>query len=366
MTIQSLQSDPNPAATAVREPDPQRLQEFTFRMVSDLGAAATAALVLLGDELGLFRAMADGTNVTSRSLAERTGTDERYVREWLSAMAASGYVHYDGSTEQFRLSPEQAAVFANSDSPVYMIGGIQGIRSMYLDHEKSVGAFRSGHGVAWGDHHDCLFSGTAKFFKPSYTHHLIQEWIPALDGTEGKLRAGAMVADVGCGFGISTILMAKEYPSSTFVGIDVHPESIEAARSNARDAGVANVRFEVGSAKTFRGEYDLVTFFDCLHDMGDPVGAMKHVNEQLADGGTVMIVEPRAGDTLEENLNPVGRLYYAFSTTICTMASKSQEVGLALGAQAGRARLDEVIRRGGFERSRVAVETPFNLVLEVK
>jgi len=354
------------AMLKVRQPDPEKLHALAFHMVDELGAAASAALVLIGDELGLFAAMREGDAVTSGSLAAETGTAERYVREWLSTMAASGYVDYDSKTKSFRLNPEQAMIFANPDSPVYMVGGLQGIRSMYLDQEKSIAAFRSGEGVAWGDHHECLFSGTSKFFKPSYANHLVQDWIPGLDGVESKLRAGANVADVGCGYGYSTVLMAKAFPESMFVGIDAHEGSIEAARENAEREGVSNVRFEVGTAKTFQGQYDVVGFFDCLHDMGDPVGAMAHVKAQLNEGGTVFLVEPKAGDTLEENLNPVGRLYFAFSTTICTMASKSEEVGMALGAQAGHSKLDQVVRKGGFDRSRVAVETPFNLVIEVK
>jgi SAM-dependent methyltransferase len=359
-------SEAPPVALPALSPDPEKLHQFALQMVGDLGAAATASLILVGEELGLFRALAAYGPLAPTMLAEATDTEERYVREWLSAMAASSYVEYEAESGFFSLTPEQAAVFANEDSPVYMIGGFHSVKSLFLDERKIADAFRSGHGVAWGDHSDCLFTGTAKFFRPSYQTHLIQEWIPALDGVEEKLKRGAVVADVGCGHGLSTIMMAQAYPDSTFVGIEPHEASVEAARANAASAEVTNIRFENRTAKTFEGSYDLVAFFDCLHDMGDPVGAVRHARSRLAEGGRVMLVEPMAGESLADNLNPIGRVYYAFSTMVCTPASRSQEVGLGLGAQAGEGRLGDVLREGGYEHVRRAAETPFNVILEAK
>lgn len=344
-----------------------KLQEFMGKMLGDLGAAASASLVLLGDKLGLYKAMAANGPVTSTELAERTGTTERYIREWLAAQAASGYVTYDADAERFFLSPEQEAVFADANSPVYMAGAYYGIASMTLDEPTATRAFQTGEGIPWGAHDSCLFCGAEKFFKPGYQAHLTNEWIPALNGTHDTLKRGGSVADVGCGHGVSTTIMAKAYPNSTFVGFDFHEPSIQRAREVAKEEGVDNVTFEMAAAKDFPGQdYDLVAFFDCLHDMGDPAGAAAHVRQSLKPDGAWMVVEPFAHDELEKNLNPVGRLYYCFSTMICTPVSRSQEVGLALGAQAGEKRLREVMESGGFTRVRRATETPFNMILEAR
>jgi ubiquinone/menaquinone biosynthesis C-methylase UbiE len=347
--------------------DEKKLHELLGKMVVELGAAANAPLVLIGDKLGLYRAIAEAGPVNSFELAQRTGTSERYVREWLSAQAASGFVAYDTETERFSLTPEQTLVFADQDSPVLLTGGFYSVASLYADEPKLVEAFKTGRGIAWGDHDGCLFCGVEKFFRPSYRAHLTQDWIPALGTVEQTLQRGAKVADVGCGHGASTLIMAETYPASTFIGFDYHPESIAHARELAEKAGLKNVRFEVATAKGFPGQdYDLVTFFDCLHDMGDPAGAAAHVRSTLKPDGSWMIIEPFAGDSLAENLNPVGRVYYAFSTSVCTPSSLSQEVGAALGAQAGEQRLREVAKAGGFSRFRRATETPFNLVLQAQ
>jgi len=347
--------------------DERKLQELVFKMVGDMGAAAIAPLVVLGDKLGLYQALAADGPLTTEQLADRTDTTERYVREWCAAQAGSGYIHYDPQTNCFSMSSEQKAVFADPDSPTYMIGGFYAISSLSIDEPKVTHAFRSGEGLAWGEHSECLFCGTEKFFRPGYKASLVSQWLPALDGVSEKLARGAKVADVGCGHGASTLVMAEAYPRSTFVGFDFHAESIEHANALAREMKLANVRFELASAKHFPGtDYDLVAFFDCLHDMGDPVGAAAHTLKALKPDGTLLLVEPFAHDQLVENLNPVGRMYYCFSTMICTPASISQEVGLALGAQAGEKRLREVITEAGFKRFRRAAETPFNLVLEAK
>jgi 2-polyprenyl-3-methyl-5-hydroxy-6-metoxy-1,4-benzoquinol methylase len=291
----------------------------------------------------------------------------RYVREWLAAQAASGYVTYDGTTRTFSLSPEQAMVFANPDSPVLLTVAYYNVQAMYEAVPRLAEAFRTGQGVAWGEHGDNLFCGTAKFYGSGYRANLVSTWLPALDGVEAKLRAGGKVADVGCGYGISTILMAQAFPNAQVFGFDYHPPSIERARELAKKEGVANVTFEVATAKGYPGaHYDLVTCFDCLHDMGDPVGAAEHVRESLDASGTWLIVEPNAQDDLAGNLNPVGRVFYAASTALCVPCSLSQEVGLALGAAAGEAKLREVVMKGGFTRFRRAAETPFNLVLEAR
>ncbi len=345
----------------------EKLHELLGKMVTEMGAAANGALILLGDQLGLYRALSADGPMTSQELADATGTTERYVREWLSAQAASAYVDYNAGSEKFSMTPEQKAVFGDKDSPVLMTGAFYGISSMYHDAPKIEHAFRSGEGVSWGDHEGCLFCGTEKFFKPTYNANLISSWLPALDGVTEKLQNGAKVADIGCGHGVSTVVMAQAFPNSEFIGYDFHEASIEHASSLAKDAGVSNITFEVATAKTFPGnDYDLIAFFDCLHDMGDPVGACAHVAKALKPDGTCMIVEPFAHDTLEENLNPVGRAFYAFSTMICTPSSISQEVGLGLGAQAGEKRLREVANEGGFSRFRRATETPFNLILEAR
>jgi SAM-dependent methyltransferase len=348
--------------------DMAKLDEFMGRFVGDLGAALSASLVVIGDRLGLYRAMGDGEHFSAQALAERTGTDPRYVREWLSNQAAGGYVSYDAAREEFFLSPEQSLALAQEGSPAFVPGAFQLATALTKDEEKIADAFRGGHGVGWHEHHHELFTGTERFFRPGYAANLVSSWIPALEGVQEKLEAGARVADVGCGHGSSTILMAEAFPRSEFVGFDYHDASVERARDTAAKAGVSErVSFATASAKEYPGEgYDLVTMFDCLHDMGDPVGASAHVLETLSPDGTWMIVEPFAGDALAENLNPVGRVFYGASTLVCTPASRDQEVGLALGAQAGEARLREVVGEGGFTRFRRATETPFNLVLEAR
>ena len=348
--------------------DEAKLNEFMGKALGDMGAAMNAALVLLGDELGLYKAMAGAGAMTADALAEKTGTFPRYVREWLSAQAASGYVTYDPGTRTFTLPPEQAMALAQEGSPAFIAGAFQIIRSVMLDEPIVRDAFKSGKGVGWHEHSPGLFQGTERFFRPGYVAHLTTEWIPALEGVEEKLQRGARVADVGCGHGASTILMAQAYPNSRFFGFDYHEPSIEIARMTAEMAGVQDrVTFASAPSKSYPGgDYDLVAFFDCLHDMGDPIGAAAHVRQSLAPDGTWMIVEPFAHDQLENNLNPVGRIFYAASTMICTPASRAQEVGLALGAQAGETQLREVVTQGGFTRFRRATETPFNLILEAR
>jgi len=348
--------------------DEAKLNEFVGKIAGDLGAVIHATTVLIGDKLGLYKAMADGEPVTAEELAERTGTDERYMREWLSAQAASGYVEYDPASESFRLPAEQTFALTDEYNPLFVPGGLQVAASTIKDADALAEAIRAGRGVGWHEHHHDLFEGTERFFRSNYTGNLVGSWIPALEGVEAKLRAGAKVADVGCGYGASTIITAEAYPNSTFVGFDYHEPSVAAARKAASEAGVADrCSFEVAPAKEYPGkDYDLVAFFDCLHDMGDPVGAAAHVLETLKPDGTWMIVEPFANDQLEDNLNPVGRIYYSASTVVCVPASKDQEVGLALGAQAGEARMREVVTAGGFGHFRRAAETPFNLVFEAR
>jgi 2-polyprenyl-3-methyl-5-hydroxy-6-metoxy-1,4-benzoquinol methylase len=352
---------------AMSQINQETLNNFLGKMLGDLGAVASGALVLLGDRLGLYKAMQAGGKQTAAELARRTNTRERYVLEWLSAQAAAGYVEYDKVTDQFYLTPEQEAIFADEDSPAFMAGAFEVMASLWLDEPKVSEAFRSGKGLGWHDHSLCLFRGTERFFRPGYNANLISAWLPALNGVVEKLERGARVADVGCGHGASTILMARAFPKSHFTGFDYHGPSVEQAQKSAEASGVSeNVRFEVASAKTYPGTYDLVTFFDCLHDMGDPVGAAGHVRQSLNPDGTWMIVEPSAADQLSGNLNPVGRVYYAASTMICTPASLSQEVGLGLGAQAGEMKLRQVVTAGGFSHFRRAADTPFNMVLEAR
>lgn len=348
--------------------DEKKLNEFISKFVSDAGAVFHAATVIVGDKLGLYKAMADGEPVTAEELAKRTGTDPRYVREWLSAQAASGYADYDEASGTFRLNDEQAFALTRETNPLFLPGAFQLAGSTFKDLEKIQEAFRSGKGVGWHEHHTDLFLGTERFFRPNYIANLVGSWIPALEGVQAKLEAGAKVADIGCGHGASTLILAEAFPKSTFHGFDYHEPSIEQARKAAKDAGVSDrVLFEAASAKSYPGEdYDLVAFFDCLHDMGDPVGASRHVRQSLSEDGSWMIVEPFAHDDFARNLNPLGRIFYSVSTTVCTPASKSQEVGLALGAQAGEARMREVVTEGGFRRFRRAVETPFNLVFEAR
>ncbi|MGZ8346533.1 MAG: methyltransferase domain-containing protein [Allosphingosinicella sp.] len=343
--------------------DEQKLHALLGLMVNELGAAQNAALVIIGDELGLYSALADRGPLSSDELADATGTRERYVREWLSAQAASGFVTFNPLTRRFSLSPEQAAVLADDDSVVNMVGGFQALVATYADRARLVKAFRSGEGVSWTERCSCLFCGTDRFFRPGYRANLLDSWLPALDGMVERLERGARVADIGCGHGTSTILMAQAFPRSEFVGFDFHDASIEEARLAA--GRLPNLRFETARAQDFPGAgYDFITLFDALHDMGDPVGAVRHMAQALAPDGRMMLVEPMAGDALEENLHPVGRIYYAASTNFCVPASLGQEVGVALGAQAGQMRLEAVLREGGLTHVRRAAETPFNMVLE--
>ena len=348
--------------------DEERLMAFVFKAVEEVGATRGAALVVMGDKLGLYKALAGGGALTAVELADRTGVTERYVREWCNAQAAGGYVEYDPASSRYSLAPEQTVALTDSDSPAYLPGFFQIAIGSVLDSPRITEAARSGAGVGWHEHGHDVFEGCERFFRPGYNAHLIPEWLPARDGVVEKLERGAKVADIGCGHGASTILMAQAFPNSTFVGSDYHEGSIETARARATAARVGErVRFEHAPASGHPGaDYELVTMFDCLHDMGDPVGAARHVHDLLAPGGTWMIVEPNAGDRIEDNLNPVGRAYYGFSTLLCTPASLSQEVGLALGAQAGEARICDVVTAGGLTRFRRATETPFNLVFEAR
>ncbi len=358
----------NDATEYMNGVDETKLNQFIGQVLGDLGGASSLAMVRIGDALGLYRTLHAEGPLTSAELAKAANVDERYLREWLSQQAASKYLAYDPRSAAFALPPEQAMVFADEDSPVYMMGGFDAIVAMLESQPKVQAAFRSGGGVAWGDQASCLFCAVARFFRPGYQNHLVKEWLPALDGVAQKLEHGAKVADIGCGHGWSTVLMAKAFPKSQFIGYDFHPASIEKARAHADIHGVsANARFEVGLAKDYPGnDHDLVTCFDCLHDMGDPAGAAAHIRRSLKPNGTWMIVEPMAGDSLEQNLNPIGRLNYAASTMICVPTSLSQELGAALGAQAGEAKLREVISAGGFRAVRRAAETPFNMILEAR
>ena len=347
----------------------EKLNQLLGKFVSDFGATLQAGTIVIGESLGLYKALAEADEpLTSAQLAEKTGTNERYVREWLCSQAAGGYVEYDAEKQKYFMTEEQAFTLANEESPAYMPGAFLLGTAALKAVPKLIEKFRTGEGLGWHEHDHELFRGTEKFFRPGYAANLINNWIPSLDGVEEKLKSGAKVADVGCGLGASTILMAQSYPNSTFVGFDYHDKSIEMARQRAEEGGVADrITFEVSKAKEFPGgDYNFVTFFDCLHDMGDPVGAANHVRESLTDGGTWMIVEPFANNQLEDNLNPVGRVFYSASTLLCTPASLSQEVGLALGAQAGEARLEEVVKNGGFTQFRRATEMPFNLIFEAK
>lgn len=348
--------------------DEARLNQFVGQMLGDLGGALSVPLVRIGDRLGLYKALhADGP-MTPAELAAKANVAERYAREWLSHQAASGYLTYDSNTGKFTLPPEQAMVFAEPDSPVYLQGGFDLAVTMMENQALVEPAFRSGKGVGWSKQSQCLFCAAGRFFRPGYHNSLIESWLPALDGVVAKLKQGATVADVGCGHGFSTVIMAKAFPNTTFIGYDFHSGSVEQARLHARQHGVtANTRFEVALASEFPGkDLDLVTFFDCLHDMGDPVGAARHVRQALKPDGSWMIVEPAAGDRLEDNLNPVSRLYYAASTMICVPTSLDQPVGAALGAQAGLKRLSSAISEGGFRSVRKAVEAPFNMILEAR
>ncbi len=348
--------------------DEERLNALVGQAVTEIGATVNAALITIGDELGLYRALADAGPCTPAELAARTDCAERYVREWLNAQAASGYVDYDPPTARYELTPEQAMLFADPASPAFMPGAFQLALGSARDAGHVREAFSTGTGFGWHEHNHDVFEGCERFFRPGYIANLVESWIPALDGVQEKLTAGGRVADIGCGLGASTILLAQAFPASEIVGFDYHDGSIELARERAREAGLeGRVRFEVAPADAFPGSgYDFACCFDCLHDMGDPVAAAAHVRSTLADDGTWMVVEPMAGDRVEDNLNPVGRTYYAFSTLLCTPSSLAQDGRVALGAQAGEARLTEVITQGGFKRVRRAAETPFNIVLEAR
>jgi SAM-dependent methyltransferase len=347
--------------------DTEKLNSFLGRFVGDLGASVHSGMVVIGEKLGLYKALAEGP-VNSAELGAKTGTDERYVREWLSSQAAGGYVTYEEKTRKFSLSEEQTFTLANEESPAYIPGAFQLALGSLAAVPRLVESFRSGAGMGWHEHDEAVFHGCEKFFRPSYAANLVGSWIPALEDVKAKLEGGARVADVGCGKGASTLLMAKAFPKSEFFGFDYHDKSIEGARATAAREGLeVRANFGVAKAKEFPGrDYDLVTVFDCLHDMGDPVGAATHVRNALRHDGTWMIVEPFAHDELKDNLNPVGRVYYSFSTLLCTPCSRSQEVGLCLGAQSGEKLIREVVTAGGFSRFRRAAETPFNVVYEAR
>jgi SAM-dependent methyltransferase len=354
--------------TGDRPVDPQKLEQFVFRAVDEVGATLNTALVVMGDRLGLYRALAGAGPLTPAEVAARTGTAERYVREWLNAQAAGGYVEYHPDEAAYSLAPEQAAALCDEDSPAYLPGLFQNALGSVVDSPLVTEAARTGAGVGWHEHNGDVHHGCERLFRPGYKANLVSAWLPALDGMVAKLERGARVADVGCGHGASTVLMAEAFPASTFTGSDYHADSIDTARRRAAEAGLAErIRFEVAPADGFTGEgLDLVTMFDCLHDLGDPVGAARRVREALAPDGTWMIVEPAAGDRVQDNFNPVGRAYYGFSTLLCTPASLSQDVGLALGAQAGPAKTRAVAEDAGFTRFRAAAETPLNVVYEAR
>jgi len=351
-----------------RPVDQEKLNQFLGKFVNDLGASMHGPTVVVGERLGLYKALAQQGGLTSAELAQKTGTVERFVREWLAAQAASGYVSYDGAGGRFFLSPEQEFALTNEAGPVYIPGVFYVIQAAFVDEPKILSAFRTGKGVGWHEHSEMLFEGTSKFFRPNYTGNLVPAWLPALDGVVAKLEKGAKVADVGCGFGSSTILMAQAFPKSSFVGYDYHQVSINGARALAEEErAVERVKFEVATAQAYPGKgFDLVTFFDCLHDMSDPLGAARHVRETLKKDGTWMVVEPFANDRLADNLTPVGRAFYSVSTMICTPASLSEKGGAGLGAQASDAQLEKVARDAGFTRFRRAASTPFNRVLEIR
>lgn len=346
--------------------DEDKLNEFLGMAIGDMGAAMSASLILLGDRLGLYKALAAGP-LTSTQLAEKTGTVERYVREWLANQAAGGYVQFDADDGAWSLSPEQAACLADPNGPVDIPGAYNIIEAVFHVLDRTTENFRTGAGLEWGDHHPCLFAGTERFFRAGYNANLVSSWLPALDGAVERLEAGAKVADVGCGHGASTVLMAQTYPNSTFIGYDYHAESVRVAAERAAEAGVPNAKFEVADATSYADkDFDLIAFFDCLHDMADPVGVMQHTRAALTPDGIAMIVEPFAGDRLQDNLNPIGRMMYGASSQICVPVSLARN-GPALGAQAGEARLrDVVVDEGGFTRFRRATETPFNLVFEAR
>jgi SAM-dependent methyltransferase len=348
------------------QPSPSEIQDAVGKTITDLGAAFSGVLINIGRRLGLYRTLAEIGACTSEQLAQKMGIRERYVREWLNNQAAGGYVRYEPQSRRYTLPAAQAMVLAVEDSPVYMAPAFEVAAAFWSDEERILEAFRTGEGLAWHEHNERLFCGTEMFFRTGYRAHLVADWLPSLDGIVDRLQAGGRVADVGCGHGASTIIMARAFPKSQFIGIDYHADSIATATQRAREAGIGNVRFEISNAKDYDARnMDLVCFMDCLHDLGDPAGALIHARKTLRPDGKVMLVEPYAGDTVEENLNPIGRLFYAASTMACTPNSLSQEVGLALGAQAGEARLRNLAQQAGFRDLRLATRTPVNLVLEV-
>ena len=346
--------------------DEERLNAFLGKAVGDLGAAISAALISLGDELGLYRELAKEP-LTAAELATRTGTNERYIREWLANQAAGGYAEYDGTTDKYFLNAEQALCLADPNGPIDLPGAYAIVEDLFHIKSRARANFRSGNGMEWGEHHPCLFHGTERFFRAGYRANLLGSWLPALEGVAEKLTRGARAADVGCGHGASTILMAKAFPNTEFLGIDYHDASIEMARSRAAEAGVRNVKFETSDATSYRAkDLDFIAFFDCLHDMADPVAVARHARQALKSDGTCMIVEPMAGDRVEDNFNPVGRVYYGASSLICVPVSLARH-GPALGAQAGERRLRKlVVEEAGFTRFRRATQTPFNMVLEAR
>jgi 2-polyprenyl-3-methyl-5-hydroxy-6-metoxy-1,4-benzoquinol methylase len=342
------------------------LHSLLGSILQDLGGAFSVPLVQIGESLGLYSALSENGPLTSSELAMKTGLKERYLREWLSAQAASNYITFDPTTEKFSMTPEQSFVFANEASPFYLAPAFGAASAFQQNMTQVKDAFRTGEGVAWGDQTQCLSCAVARFFRPGYDNHLVQSWLPALNGVVAKLEQGADVADVGCGHGISTLIMARAFPKSKVHGFDFHEKSIEEARRHAHEHNLSNIDFQTREATALPRKYDLITMFDCLHDMGDPVGALKHIRAALKPNGSVMIVEPMAGDTLKDNLNPIGRMYYSASTMVCVPTSLAQSTGAALGAQAGEKRLQKLIEEAGFGACRRAAETPFNLILEAR
>jgi SAM-dependent methyltransferase len=356
------------STTITEEVDQAALGEFVHKFIVDLGAAHHAVTVVVGDRLGLYRAVAEAGPGTAQEIAAAAGCDERYTQEWLNAQAASGYCEYDAQTGRYYLTPAQRTCLADEDSPIFLTAGMFLAAALFKDEERLAETIRTGAGFGWGEHHHDLYTGVERFFRPGYAANLVSSWIPALDGVQAKLETGAIVADVGCGHGSSTILLAQAYPNSTIIGFDNHAPSIDAARVAAEKAGVADrVRFELASAQDFPGQdYALVCIFDALHDMGDPVGAARHIRASLADDGTWLLVEPLAGDSVAANMNPIGRLFYSASTLVCTPSARSQPGGWALGAQATDEQLRSVAEKGGFSRFRRAVDAPVNRIIEIR
>lgn len=347
---------------------PAATEAFVGQVVNDVAAALSGVMTSIGNKLGLYTAMANAGPMSSQELAEKTDLTERYIREWLNNQTAGGYIHYDAITKRYELPDAHVPVLADPDSPLFLIPALEVGASLWMDEENLISVFKNGNGIAWGQHHHRLFCGSESLFRPGYKTFLTSSWLAAMEGMQEKLEAGAKVADVGCGHGASTIVMAESYPQSQFYGFDSHAHSIETSESRAAEAGVTdNIHFHVAKAKDYKeGDFDLICFMDCLHDMGDPVGAARHALAALKPGGRLLLVEPAAADDVEHNINPVSRLYYAASTAVCTPCSISQEVGLALGAQAGQRRLSEVLLEAGFSSVQRIAETPFNIVLEAR